>query len=378
MHPEFPSPPEPLPPEQVFLPDEEPPVPNPVRYPGPGVLESIGWLAGIFAVQVGAMAVGAVGLGFLYLMTHPAGGALGGKPQPLVDVLRDAAQYVQGNLAPIFAFSGLALVLYGGAAVAFRLRRQGGLRALGLQLPPVGHLALVVLAVIPLNLLGSELQSTIFRLIPQSKTDMEQVFQELAGSSFPLLLWAIAVAPGLGEELIFRGLIGRGLTARFGLVWGVLCTSLLFGIMHINPGQAIGVIPLGIAMHFVYIATRSFWAPVLLHVLNNGLAVVLLKYADELVRQKDLAGLPFLDDGAPTSLPLLTTSAAMLTAIAMLLWQTRVEFARADGTISPSFCPNAESGDQGLVSVRQRPQPLLLACGAFNSAGFLAVLWQGG
>ena len=46
MHLESPRPPEPLPPEQVFLSDEEPSVPVRFRPPGPGVWESIGWLAG--------------------------------------------------------------------------------------------------------------------------------------------------------------------------------------------------------------------------------------------------------------------------------------------------------------------------------------------
>jgi len=39
----------------------------------------------------------------------------------------------------------------------------------------------------------------------------------------------------------------------------MLITSVLFGIMHVNPAQAIGVMPLGLAMHFVYLTTRSFW-----------------------------------------------------------------------------------------------------------------------
>jgi hypothetical protein len=189
--------------------------------------------------------------------------------------------------------------------------------------------------------------------------------EDLGRAPLPLLLLLIAVGPAFAEEFLFRGLIGRGLVARWGLIRGVALTSLLFGIVHVNPSQAIAVIPMGIAMHFVYLTTRSFWAPITLHLLFNAVAAVVLKL-----------GL----DGAVAAVPthVLTASVAMVTAIGILLWQTRLEYRLPDGSCwNPGYVTaEAPPADSGAVPVRQQPRFLLLAANTVNSVGFVAILWR--
>jgi hypothetical protein len=86
---------------------------------------------------------------------------------------------------------------------------------------------------------------------------------------------AVAVGPGFVEEFWCRGLMGRVLTPRIGIVAGVAVTSFLFGAMHMDPAQLPAFICMGAFLHFVYFATRSIWASILLHVMNNASAVVL-------------------------------------------------------------------------------------------------------
>ena len=86
-----------------------------------------------------------------------------------------------------------------------------------------------------------------------SANTMQQISEFANSMSLPLMLLLIAVAPAICEELIFRGLIGRGLIARQGLFRGVVITSLLFAAVHMHPAHAFGVIPLGIAMHVIYL-----------------------------------------------------------------------------------------------------------------------------
>jgi membrane protease YdiL (CAAX protease family) len=337
------------------------------RPEGPGFWESIAWLVGVHIVQAGAAMVAVVGLAMVYVVTHPFAPPPDSAPGTRFDFgayFRAMGPWFEGEMTTIFGIAGLATVLYGTAAVSLRLHRQGGLGALGLKLPSAGHMGLIVLAMLPLSLLCTELQKLMLAALPHGDNDLLQiVFSRLAKASFPQFLWAIAIAPALGEELICRGLIGRGLIARWGVVPGVLVTSVLFGIMHINPAQAVAVIPLGIAMHFVYLTTRSFWAPVLLHLLNNAFAAFVLKYGEDWQINK------LLDEGQAAPWHLMVVAAAMVTALGLLLWQTRVQYARADGTVVP---PSGSGG----VPVSQSPQLLLLACGAFNSLAFAAVLWQ--
>jgi hypothetical protein len=100
---------------------------------------------------------------------------------------------------------------------------------------------------------------------------VEKYFQH---GSMVLLLFFLAVVPAVGEEFVFRGVIGRGLTARWGLLAGVLITSCLFAFVHMYPPHIVAVLPIGIMMHLVYLATRSFWAPVLFHFSNNAMAAI--------------------------------------------------------------------------------------------------------
>lgn len=84
----------------------------------------------------------------------------------------------------------------------------------------------------------------------------------------------IAVGPALGEELFCRGFLGRGLVARYGTVAGIGLTSLLFGVMHIIPAQAMYAGLLGILLHCLALSGRSLWLAILAHFLNNALSVL--------------------------------------------------------------------------------------------------------
>jgi hypothetical protein len=155
----------------------------------------------------------------------------------------------------------------------------------------------------------------------------------------------MAVAPAIGEELVFRGVIGRGLVARWGVPAGVILTSLLFAGAHLHPAHAIGVVPLGIFMHLMYLATRSFWAPVLVHFLNNCWAAVATKYEGEL-------GLEAFEEAAGERL--VAAALFCITAAAIVIWRTRVRYQLPDGTAwSPGYA-SVEEPPSELAVVRQR------------------------
>lgn len=103
----------------------------------------------------------------------------------------------------------------------------------------------------------------------------------ISTANLPLLVLATVVIAPLYEELIFRGVM-------FGLIKDAIhpnnhhasltasvITSALFSLVHVQYGAfEMGVI-FGLAMIFCYARIRcdSLIAPILLHVLNNGLAM---------------------------------------------------------------------------------------------------------
>jgi glutamate-5-semialdehyde dehydrogenase len=91
---------------------------------------------------------------------------------------------------------------------------------------------------------------------------------ELVGGSWPGAILAVIVAP-LTEEVLFRGLILRGLLSRWPVWPSIVVSALLFALMHLNPAQAPATFALGLALGWMYARTRSLGLSILGHALNN-------------------------------------------------------------------------------------------------------------
>jgi membrane protease YdiL (CAAX protease family) len=173
---------------------------------------------------------------------------------------------------------------------------------LQMELPSGRHAVLIVGAVLPLALLSDGIYRVCQGWFGLSSGDTNQIVQSLSFQvSYPILVVAIALGPAVGEELVFRGLIGNGLIQRWGLLRGVGTTAALFALAHVSPAHAIATLPLGVFLHWVYLQTRSLWAPILLHFLNNLLVISLAR---------------FQIGELPASPVLMTTAFGCLTAIA--------------------------------------------------------------
>lgn len=344
-----------------------------LRLPGPGIWEAVVWMIGVHIIQTIAFIVAALVLGAVQFTTADVRAVLERMVDPANsgELMVAIGAFFSSNLVYLVAAPELATLIY--ALSAIRLRFGScGISRLGWHRPSRGHWLLVALMVIPLQFLCSPLLQEISKVFPGPDQAFSEFVEELAHAPLPVLLLLIAIGPAFAEELIFRGLIGRGLVARWGFVWGVALTSLLFGVMHGNPGQAIAVIPLGIAMHYVYITTRSIWAPITLHMLNNGFAAFVHKFGD------DMPLGPFADASAVVPLHVLTASAATITAIVILLWQTRVQYVLPDGSLwNPGYTSTeVPPADAGALPISQSPRVLTLAASTVNSLGFAAVIWR--
>lgn len=90
-------------------------------------------------------------------------------------------------------------------------------------------------------------------------------------------LWALLLAAGVlvpfAEEVAFRGLMLRGHERAAGALVAALTTSLVFGLAHGVPASVIGILPLAYALARLTQHTGSIWNAVIVHVLNNTLAV---------------------------------------------------------------------------------------------------------
>ena len=74
---------------------------------------------------------------------------------------------------------------------------------------------------------------------------------------------------GMMEELMFRGILLRLLGRAFGLAWGLVLSSVLFGLAHLTHGDWLAVVGItinaGFTMGLLYMATGSIWMSIGLH-----------------------------------------------------------------------------------------------------------------
>lgn len=86
-----------------------------------------------------------------------------------------------------------------------------------------------------------------------------------------------ALLPSLCEESIYRGFLCNSFD-RPGKkidVGAIVVSSALFALMHMSPWQTVHPFVLGCIIGFVYLATRSIWAAVILHFANNSMVLLL-------------------------------------------------------------------------------------------------------
>jgi membrane protease YdiL (CAAX protease family) len=113
----------------------------------------------------------------------------------------------------------------------------------------------------------------------QSAEALTKVFLTFNGvGSFVYILLIVAIAPAVGEELLFRGVLQKTMVSWFKnyhvAIW---VTAILFSALHM---QFYGFLPrmlLGALFGYVFYWSGSLWLPIFGHFINNG-SVVALSY----------------------------------------------------------------------------------------------------
>ena len=99
----------------------------------------------------------------------------------------------------------------------------------------------------------------------------------LDGFGFVGVLFTVAVLPAVFEELIFRGLLLKGMRS-FGTVSAVLLNGALFALYHQNPAQTLYQFCCGAAFALIALRAGSILPTIVSHFLNNALIITLLKF----------------------------------------------------------------------------------------------------
>jgi hypothetical protein len=90
-------------------------------------------------------------------------------------------------------------------------------------------------------------------------------------------LLAVAIIPSIIEEVYFRGTLQKIVLDLTGKPYAaIILTAIFFSAIHFSFYGFLSRMALGIVLGYVYHYSKTIWLPILLHFLNNGIAVVIL------------------------------------------------------------------------------------------------------
>lgn len=137
-----------------------------------------------------------------------------------------------------------------------------------------GHVALLVLGTFALS---HALNGLLVQLDLVQHSALSGIAGRLSGTrglALAVALVGMAAGPGLGEELLCRGLLQRSLVPTMGAPLGIGVASLVFGALHMEPIHASTAAVLGLYLGILAHRADSTRPAILAHVLNNTLAVL--------------------------------------------------------------------------------------------------------
>lgn len=228
--------------------------------------------------------------------------------------------------APMTVLDTLMIALMSGGAVLFWAYDRAGapFRELFRFEPfPATSIVPLLLAAVGVSICVSEMDNGLRWLAPITDPKHLDALQRgakemLTPAAAPLLL-AIIVTPVI-EEMIFRGVILRGLLNRFRQDHAIAISSILFAVAQVDLYHVILSFFTGLFLAWVFTRTASLWACILVHAVMNGMGWMVVNvlgagipgYTD--IPGKDVVFQPLWFDAL---------GVACLAVAGYLLWPTR-------------------------------------------------------
>ncbi|QVL32018.1 CPBP family intramembrane metalloprotease [Telmatocola sphagniphila] len=281
------------------------------------------------------------------------------------------------SILPTLIVTGqLTAVLFAVGLTFWKFGKQWP-RLIALRLPKLDHLILVLLGMPALFVVIHSLEAVV-RYLPDIEISDSGSLKELMSklvdstSSWPwqLAVFAIGICPAIAEEFFCRGVLGRGLVGRYGFLPGILITSLLFGALHVEPHQAVLATFMGVVLHGCYVASRSFLIPVLIHFLNNSLAVLSVS------KTGNVPLFTSLEETYERNGYIFLFSATMVLAtIGLAFYQSRFQAIPLDGRTYPDSVEIPEKNSD-LALFREPIPPGTIVLIVLALSGFSAIWWN--
>ncbi len=209
----------------------------------------------------------------IYLMINDVMASVGGSAYDVFTKVTETNEF-------LFIFEMLYSVFVVGGpffALGFIYYKKGLVGSIPMGKPLKAKLLpLIVVAGFGLCLFGNIINSYItvfFELFTGDKLEYS-ITPEIPTTAFGIVLFyfGTAVVPALIEEFALRGIIMQPLR-RYGDWFAIICSALVFSLMHCNLVQIPFAFIAGVVIGYAVIMTESVWTGVIIHFMNNAFSV---------------------------------------------------------------------------------------------------------
>lgn len=227
--------------------------------------------------------------------------------------------HIQGQLSANIGLSSVLIVVFFGIlplALA-RYLKIDWRQAFSLRNTTVSHWAGAIGIGLGSWALAYEVLVLQSRIIPLPEglagADAE-MSKMLAGWSLPMLLLALAIVPGICEELTFRGFVLSGLQTKLRPMTAILVAAIFFAGFHFLFFRFGVTCGLGVLLGYVCWRTGSIGPAILIHTMHNSWLFILSRWD----RMASVLGASNMDARSHLPLRVLATS-AVLVAVGLAL-----------------------------------------------------------
>ena len=171
-----------------------------------------------------------------------------------------------------------------GVPIVATTRKGGGpVRDLGLRFHRSDLLALP-LGVLLQAVVVPLLYWPVLELLDRTSGDVENEARELvdaaSGAGILLLVLIVGIGAPVAEELFYRGLVLRSVEKRWSLAVGVLASTAVFGLAHLQGIQLPALLLFGLVAGLLTARTGRLGAAILCHVGFNGWTLLYMLVLD--------------------------------------------------------------------------------------------------
>jgi uncharacterized protein len=134
-------------------------------------------------------------------------------------------------------------------------------------------------------ILLTTLEVWLMRWFPPPQAEYELFLALARGGGLTMVLLCL-VAPVL-EEMLFRGIVLRSFLKQYPPLTAMVLSALIFAIAHFRIYQSVAALVVGLMLAWLYVRTRSLWAPIMAHGFYNASALAFSWLGEDPVRFAD-------------------------------------------------------------------------------------------